>query len=393
MAWGAGRGESPGGRQELIGAARAIAGVLDATALESERARTLCPAAVEAFSSSGLWGLMAPREIGGHEADPVTQLLVIEEVCRADGSAGWCLAVGAASIAMGAAFLADDAVAAIFGTPGTIIAGQVVPRGRAEPVVGGFRVSGRWTFGSGCRHSTWLLGGCAVVRDGEGSGPPEARVAFLPRAQVEIIDTWHVAGLKGTGSCDYAAEPVFTPEGFTFDLMNPVARRGGALYRLPLTSLVAASHAGFALGLGRRALDEMVLFAAGARHSRGGVDPADRPALQQALARGEAALRSARLFAIDRLEDIWSTVCSGDVPSQEQRAMLRLAVSHATDVAAGITSTAYRLGGSRALFETNPLQRCFRDMHAATQHVVVADEHYERIGQLLLGSVPPGTFF
>src|SRR5476649_673764 len=166
VARGAGMdGQQDDSRPALIGQARAIAGVLDGAALESERARTLCPAAIDAFTASGLWGLFAPREIGGMEADPVTQLEVIEEVSRADGSAGWCLAVGAASIAMGGAYLGDAAVAEIFGAPGTIIAGQVVPRGRAEPVEGGFQVSGHWTFGSGCRHSSWLLGGCVVAGD------------------------------------------------------------------------------------------------------------------------------------------------------------------------------------------------------------------------------------
>ncbi len=384
-------GQRDDSRPALVGRARAIAGVLDASALESERARTLAPAAIDAFTAGNLWGLFAPREIGGLEADPVTQLEVIEEVSRADGSAGWCLAVGAASIAMGGAYLGDAAVAEIFSAPGVIIAGQVVPRGRAESVEGGFQVSGRWTFGSGCRHSSWLLGGCAVA--GEAGAAPRARVAFLPRAQVEIIDTWHVAGLKGTGSCDYAAGPVFVSEAFTFDLFNPQPRRGGPLYRLPLSMLVAPSHAGFALGVGRRALEEMTAFAATAQHTRGGVDPARQPVFQAALARGEAALRAARLLAIDRLEAVWASVLAGAAPTLEQRAMARLAVNHATDVAAEITAVALRLGGPRALFETSPVQRCFRDMHAAAQHVFVAGEQYERVGQLLLGRTPAGVFF
>jgi alkylation response protein AidB-like acyl-CoA dehydrogenase len=339
---------------------------------------------------------MVPKALGGTEADPITQVEIFEEVARADGSAGWCLMIGAGLTGLAGAYLADEAVQTIFKTPHVLVAGHLVPRGQATKERGGYRVSGQWSFASGCRHATWILGNCLVQRNHEPAGQhsilPEMRVMCIPKDQVQIHDNWYVAGLKGTASCDYSITDLFVTEGFSFDLLNVRPRRGGPLYRLPFFTLAAPGHAGYALGVGRRALDEIVRIAETKLRFASSTSLAGRGAFQQALARAEASLRSARLFLIDTLGEVWRTVYAGDDITFKQRALVRLAVTHATDVAADVVTQAYRYGGGGALFQSSVLQRCLRDMYAATQHVYVGDETYEMVARALLGVEQPHPF-
>ena len=368
----------------LLDAVDQVRHVVSAGADEAERLRTLPQATVAALRDTGLLGLKLPAVLGGAEADPVTQLQVIEALSAIDASAGWCLMVGATTVAMPGVFLDDEAVARVF-PAGTrpLAAGCYMPTGRAVAEPGGFRVTGRWAFASGIRHAAWVSGTAWVVRDG--AQTDERRVFVVPVSDVEIHDTWHVAGLRGTGSCDFSVKDHFVPDAFTWDMERAQPRRGGPLYRLGMPAFVSNEHAAFALGVARRALDTVSALAA--TKSRG-VKPsplAARPTFQAFVAEATLRLRAARALALELNEAAWSTVSAGERLTARRHAELRSSAVLATEVALEVTSRAFRYAGGSALYDASVLQRCLRDLGAGAQHFMVSDSAYEGLGRLLLG--------
>ena len=224
---------------------------------EAEAIATLPEMTVDALYQSGLLALKLPVAFGGAEADPVTQLEVIEAVTRIDPSAGWCTMIGASAIALPAVFLPDEAIEQIFvGGHVPTAAGVLMPAGKALPVDGGYLVNGRWSFASGIRHSQWVSAGALITRDGEGGS--EHLMVVFPTSQAQIQDNWQVVGLKGTGSNDFSVSNLFVPEAFTWDVVRALPKRGGPLYRLGIPGFVANEHSAFALGVGRRVLDAII---------------------------------------------------------------------------------------------------------------------------------------
>src|SRR5262245_24506444 len=226
----------PTGREEkrraLLQAVDNVRDILVAHAEETEALRTLAPASVAALRESGLFTLKLPAVLGGAEADPVTQVEVIESVSYIDPSTGWSLMIGAGGGSL-CAFLPDEAIERMFaGGKIPTIAGSFTPGGRATPVAGGYRVTGRWSWAGGIGHAEWV--GAVTLVERQDGGPPEARFVMVPVSAVEVHDMWHVAGLKGTGSCDFSMTDLFVPQGFTFDLQVFQPQRGGPLYRLGL---------------------------------------------------------------------------------------------------------------------------------------------------------------
>jgi len=368
----------------LLDAVEKVAPVLAASAAESEGARTLAPAAVAALEDTGLLALKLPAALGGAEADPVTQIDVIEAVSAIDASSGWCLMVGATTVALPGVFLGDDALATMFPS-GRIprAAGCYMPTGQAAPAPGGYRITGRWAFASGIRHAAWVSGTARVVRDGQATG--ERRVFVVPTSTVEIHDTWHVAGLRGTGSCDFSLRDQLVDEAFTWDLERALPRRGGPLYRLGMPGFVANEHAAFALGVARRALDTSVTLAAGKAR---GVTPTvlgDRATFQRFVGMAEARLRAARALAVEANAAAWRTVREGGRLLPRQHAELRAVAVHATEAALDVVTGSFRYAGGGALYESSVLQACLRDLNAAAQHFMVSDSAYEALGQFVLG--------
>ena len=368
----------------LVDAVAGIREALAASAAESERAATLAPAAVAALERAGLLALKLPRALGGAEADPVTQIDVIEAVSAIDAAAGWCLMVGATTIALPAVFLADDALRTMFpGGRAPRAAGCYMPTGQAVEASGGYRISGRWAFASGIRHAAWVSGTARVVRHGQPTG--ERRVFVVPVGEVEIHDTWQVAGLRGTGSCDFSLREHLVDAAFTWDLERAVQRRGGPLYRLGMPAFVANEHAAFALGVARRALDAVVALAAGKAR---GVTPtvlAERGTFQRFVGAAEARLRAARALAVEANAAAWRAVSEGGRLAPRRHAELRAVAVHATEAALEVVTGAFRYAGGGALYETSVLQACLRDLNAAAQHFMVSDSAYEALGQFVLG--------
>ncbi len=371
-------------RTALLQAVDDIRATLTADAHASETLRTLPDASVQALTETGLFAMKCPAELGGAEADPVTQIEVIEAVTAIDPSAGWSLMIGNGSISVVGAFLPDEAIAHIFtGARPPRTAGALMP-GTAVPVEGGYQVTGHWSWGSGVRHAEWLSAQTLVPSNGDDH--PYPRMVVFPAAQATIDDNWHVAGLKGTGSCDFSVSDLFVPEAFTFDARTWEPRRGGPLYHLGLPGLVVNEHVGFALGVGRRALDEIIALAQSKRRGYATQTAlADRQVFQRAVAEADLRLRAARGLMLEVFERAWQTVCAGRSPEPPLQAEMRSAATFATDVALEVTTMAFRYGGGSAVWLDSILQRCLRDIYVGASHLMVSDVAYELYGQVLLG--------
>jgi alkylation response protein AidB-like acyl-CoA dehydrogenase len=368
---------------EVLDAARALGGDLSARADEGEAAGTLPVDLVARARAAGLFRTVQPRALGGLELEPATIVQVVEELSRADGSAGWTLMIGSGAAGF-AAWLDPDVAVELFGTQADFTSACVfAPTGRAVPDgAGRFTIEGRWPFASGCRHAEWFLNGVFVF---DGDAPrmlpdrgPDWRLAYFPREQAEIIDNWDVLGLRGTGSNDIAASGLSVPEEHTISPFHEPARQPGALWRLPFFTLVGVTLAGVPLGIARRALDEFTALAPVKTRAGSFEALALDSATQAMLARAEGDVQSARAFVFDALGSLWETACAGDVPSVAQRARFQLAAQQAMHSAVAAVDRVFTATGAAAVHSAHPLQRCFRDLHTAQQHIYFSDAALQR---------------
>jgi indole-3-acetate monooxygenase len=374
--------------EETVEAARTIASLARERASQGERDRRLATDLVDAMIDAGFFRLCVPATVGGGEADPATLVSVCEELARGDAAAGWCIAV-MATAGMPAAYLPAQAAQEIFGDPRAVVGGVFAPRGRAVADGDSYLVSGRWPFSSGVDHCTWVTGGCIVSENGSPrlleSGRPDVELALFRREEVEVIDTWHVSGLRATGSHDIAVAELPVPRSHATSVITGRPREEGPLYAFPPFGLLALTIAGTALGIARAAIDDL-LELAGAKTPTGSARTlAERPVTQTRIAQAEATLLSARTFLYDAIAAAWVAAAGGAGVSIAQRATLRLAATHATAASASAVDTAYDLGGGTSIYETSPLQRRFRDVHAATQHMLIGPSTWELTGRLMLG--------
>lgn len=361
---------------EAVEAAAALAPVAAAGAELGERERGLAPDVVEALRAADLFRICVPAAYGGGEVTPQELVSAVETLARADASAAWILAVTATSGLL-AAYLADDQARAVYGRAGAAVGGTFAPRGLAVLDGGELRVSGRWTFGSGAGFCDWLLGGCLVNGN-------EMRLVLFPRDRVELFDTWTVSGLRATGSHDFAVDDVVVPAGRSASVAGPprIERR---LYAFPLFGLLALALAGVALGTARGALDELMCLAAGKRPEGSSRLVAERSATQAGVARAEAGLRAAGALLREEIATAWQVAGEHGEIGTDTRVGLRLAATHTTQAAREAVDAAYELGGGSSLYESGPLARRFRDIHAVTQHMLAGAPTWELSGRLLLG--------
>lgn len=373
----------------ILAEASRQAAVLRAHGEEIERARRLPERFQRGFEEARLFRLCLPRSLGGPELHLADLVRVLETLAAGDASAAWCAMIASTTSAL-AAWMEPAAAHALFAAPGAIPGGVFAPSGRARREGDGFRVSGRWSFASGCQHATSLLGG-AIVADESGpertaSGRPDIRLFFFPREAVEILDTWNVSGLCGTGSHDVAVRDRFVPAAHAVSLLSGEPRETGVTYRFPVFGLLAVGVASVALGIARRAIDELVALAAKKTPALATRRLADRATAQVAVAEAEGALGGARDHLLATIEAVAARVAAGDAIELGDRARVRIAAASAVRGAASAVDAMYELGGGSAIYQTSALQRCFRDVHVVTQHASVAAGSLELAGRALLGA-------
>jgi alkylation response protein AidB-like acyl-CoA dehydrogenase len=383
----------------IVAAAQALAPLIQESAGTMEAERRLPANVVDALRALGAFRMAVPRAYGGLELDPMTQVRVVEELSRINGSVGWCAMISSAG-SFASAFLAPSVAQRFFGHDNFSLAGQVVPVGRADMVDGGYRVTGRYRFGSGCQHASMIIGGCVVFEGGTprriANDRPEVRVMVFPPSACQILDTWYTTGLAGTGSNDYLVNDHFVPseESWSF-LERPQC--AGPLYRFAPLFLVP--HAGVPLGIARAAIDSVAELA-----SRKELMPdphklttsrllRDDSRAHEALAIAEGSLASVRSFVYSSLEELWATLERGDKLSPRQRAMYRIMLITAHRVAKEVVTAMYDLAATSAIYRSHPLDRLMRDITTACQHGVVHPKMYRPAGRMLLGLEPGDPMF
>jgi alkylation response protein AidB-like acyl-CoA dehydrogenase len=371
-------------KNEIEQVARDISRLARKLAVETDRARRLPEELVAALRDSGLLRAGAPVEVDGSELAPGVALRCAEEVACGDASSGWCVSIAITSSLL-AAYLPSEAREELFGGGQRVAAGVWAPRGKARPVEGGVVVSGRWAFCSGITHADLLFAGCFVDTGARPTGErPVPSVVALPKEDLEILDTWHTLGLRGTGSHDAVAQEVFVPGPRVFSLFDgSVLNR--PLYRFPIFGFFALSIAAAALGNAHAAIDALVELAAGKVGLGSSRTLAERSGTQAAVAAAEASLSAARALYYATVDAAWRAAQLDEPVPVALRNDLRLAATHAVRTSAEVARAMYDLAGGSAIYDHAPLQRHFRDAHTATAHFQVNAASRELPGRILLG--------
>lgn len=361
---------------------------LAARAAEMEEARRLPADLAQKLAAAGVFRMVTPKRFGGLESTPREIVEITETLAAANASAGWCAMIGATT-ALNAAYMEPVFAEEIYADPMIITGGVFAPMGRAVVEGDHYRVSGRWQWGSGSANCTWLCGSCTIWENGEmkrlPSGAPDTRMMVFPASDAVLIDTWHVMGLKGTGSGDFEVKDIRVPLGRSVSLVSDKPRESGALFKFPAFGLLALGVCGVALGNARGALDDFHELATVKKSQGSAKTLAERQSMQAAFATCEAEWRAARAYLFSEIDRVWAVALETDEIPMELRADLRLACTHMTRTGAEICRTLYDLGGGAALFESSDLQRRFRDAHAITQHIVTAPSTLELTGRILFG--------
>jgi len=377
--------------QELINFAKDWSARLPERSIEIESGRRLPPDIAEAFSKGGLFHALVPAELGGSEVHPSTLVEIIKQVAIGDGSAGWNVMIGTTTGLLSAS-LPEEYAKQLYGNgPGVLSVGVTAPMGKAEVVEGGYKVTGRWPFGSGSQNAQWICGGSFIFdagtqRLGKG-GAPELHLMMFERGQVEIEDTWYVSGLCGTGSHHISVTDQFVPEGRSV-LLGGRPRISRSLYQFPMLGLLALGVSSVSLGIGFKALEAFKQLA-GSKTPTGGVKGlAQRGQVQSFVAESTADLESAEAYIHKVIGQAWEMAIQGERLPTEMKASLRLAAVNATHRSVAAVDRLYQAGGGSSIYENSILQRCFRDIHVTTQHLMVASPIFEVVGRVNLGLDP-----
>jgi alkylation response protein AidB-like acyl-CoA dehydrogenase len=379
-------------RIDYVAAARALAAELAAAAAETEERRELPAGLREMLVEKGFYRLLLPRSLGGAELMPADYVPVVEEIAKTDASTAWCLNQ-TAGCSMVAAYLEPAAARAVFGGRNGILAWGPGP-GEARTVEGGYRLTARFSFASGSHEASWLGAHVPIVAgDGkprlEPDGSPAIRTLLFPKSAAEMTEIWHVVGLRGTGSDQYSISDLFVPAAFCLARdATQAPREPGLLYRFSNLQLYSAGFAGVAMGIARGALDAFIELARdkvprGARRSL-----RDNHVVQAQLAQAEARLAAARAFLFAALDEATRALSHRPRLELEDRMSIRLAATFAIHEARAAVDTAYHAAGATAIFAVNPFERRLRDIHAVCQQLQGRQEHFETVGQYLLGLEP-----
>lgn len=375
----------------------ALLPLIEAKAAEAEALGHMTDEVVAALRAAGLYTVLFPKAVGGAELSPFDAMTLIERLSYAHASAGWCAIVNNMEGTTMALYIDDAGIAEIFANgPDITIAGNGVPRGFARPVDGGYMIKGNWAYGSAIHHAEWIHTGCFVTdQDGkmiiQPNGQPKIVITHHPRSTIELKGNWDVLGLRATGSFDYTikdAEELFVPTYRSYDFDIGAPQRGGAQGVLGLAGFSAWAHSSWAIGVGRRILDELVKVIVQRQDPFG--KSAESASFKFQFAQAEARFRAAKALVYETWRSVSDTCAKGEAPSLEQMTMVKLALRHIHDVISEVGTFAHRAARGASLHNT-PMQRFYRDIHAGTQHILLADQIVEECGRALLGLPGPGA--
>jgi indole-3-acetate monooxygenase len=371
-------------------AARKLAPQIRACAEEIEAARELPRALFEAIADAGIFHLLVPRAVGGAELDLPTYIQVIEELGKADASTAWAVNQGAVFATYAARMPREQARAIWVDVPRAVVGNSPAPTATAVVAPGGYRVTGRQGFSTGCRHASWVAAHSTVVQPNgekrlEANGQPEARYCFVPVAEAELLDTWKVRGMRGTGTHHFEVKDVFVPEARTVLSVSAPLVEPGPLYKIPRTLCFASGDAAVSVGLARACLEAFAELA-GAKTPRAMPNLLrDTPLVQSDVGHAEAHLRSARALLTEAVRDIWTETTTAGAVTLERRAALRIATTHAIRLAVQVVDILYNAAGATAVYESHVIQRYFQDVHVISQHMQSRMAIYELVGRHWLG--------
>lgn len=387
-----------GASQGAIARAEGLIDTLAEAAPRIEAARELPDDVLAAMHNARLFRLLLPKRLGGDELDLVGFAEAIEAIAKGDASAAWVASQGG-GCAMAAAYLAHDAADRWFGPANAVLAWGAGIQGKATPVEGGYRVTGKWAFASGSRHAT-LLGGHSYVVDQAGQpilradGSRLDRTLLVRREQAEIDDNWQVLGLCGTGSDGFALADAFVPEEDTIDRENPAERtEDGALYRFAATLVYGVGFAALQLGVARTMLDDLRQLAMTKTPRGVSVSLKENPVFQQTLARLEARLRAARAYLLSMSAEVYANAEATGEVSIDDRTSMKLASTHVIHEAVEVSMAAYRAAGSTAIFKSGPFERRLRDAMTASQQTQGRPQNFVTLGRILMDLEPDTTAF
>ena len=376
--------------RSLLDAARELGPKIRAAADEIEAERELPRAVFEALADAGFYHMAVPRSVGGLEVDLPTYIQVVEELGKADASTAWTINQGAVYATYAARMPRDAARAIWIDVPRAVVSNTPAPTATAVVVPGGYRVTGRQGFSTGCRHASWVAAHAQILDNGKvridpANGQPEARYLYVPVGEAELLDTWHVRGMRGTGTHHFAVNDVFVPEERTVLSVTAPLHDNGALYQIPRTLLFASGDAAVAFGMARSCL-EAFFELAGAKTPRAMPGLLREQSMTQVdVGHAEADLRSGRAFLTEAVRDIWKSASETGSVTLDQRAALRLATTHGIRLAVKVVDTVYNAAGATAVYESHLIQRYFQDIHVISQHMQARMAVYELVGRYWLG--------
>lgn len=363
---------------DLVAAARAVAPLVRERADRAEAERRLPADLVEVLTDAGLFRMLVPEVYGGPQADPLVLLEAIETVAAADGAAGWCVNIASTTSSM-SWYLDPEWARRIYGDPKTVTGGAFAPTGRGRRVEGGYLIdAGRWAWGSGTQHCQWI--NCGVLTDGGAF-----HLMFLPAQEVEFLDTWYASGLRGTGSLDFEVHDRFVPAGRELQPGRTATQVDAPLCHFPNFALLAAGLGAVTIGIAQRGVDELVAVAGERKPMLSARTLAQQGYVQLDLARAAACVAGARGYLRDQVGRMWEQVLAGERPTIEERAEVRLACHHVAAEAARAIDLVYTAAGGASVYSSSPLQRCLRDIHVATQHVMLSPRNLETYAKVRLG--------
>ena len=377
-------------REALLDAARSIAPLIRDASDEIEAARQLPTHVVDLLKSIGAFRLIQPRWLGGHDADPVTQIMFIAELAKADTSTAWCVMIGCDG-GFVTRELEPDLAREMYSDVEVATCGAAFPPGRAERVEGGYLASGRWPYLSGVTHSAWVQFSCRIVGDDvDPNGKPEFVRFVVPQGDVTVLDTWKTTGMRGTGSHDVEVQNLFVPDERSLPPRLPRRSVLGDPLRHPAWLL--PKHLGVPLGLIEAAHEEVVEIALDRVAVRGALK--DDALTQSTLGETAARIGACRAYALSAADAAWREVCETGEMSDLNRTQLRLAITFVHRESVKIMEQLYSIAGSASLYtERSNLDRRLHDMHAMNQHVVLGASNYAVAGRVLLGLDPQAPFW